>query len=340
MNEKQHETQQDQAVTETAPSDTVGQDVHEPVQPVVHAVTKRRKWPWVVLVVVVLIAVAAAAYFFLKPPAKQEAKKAPAFATAQSAVDTVTAQINKDPLVVTSLNGLGGTTQDNYLVWDLPFYRIAGNKFLNAPTEGVGKGYAGNSIDAARQFTTLSSFFENHEYKQIEKDTDFKGYLSYDQAVIFDDYRIYESDNMVCAVSHMDATDTLLKNHVASVGCAEKASYKKAADALRPFYAAYVRGKADVSEELVFGNAVEGKGADGYKNAVLYQEDPVQVAPEGEPGFFRGLYYKAPGDKQWTYFTSARSELACSAYTTDILKMAFHGSSCYDEATRKNSVVS
>lgn len=335
------ENQHDQTVTEPAPTDSSDQVVEKPLSPVPKPAARFPKWAWLVLVIVIVIAAAVTLYFLVKPATVKQVKKAPSFASSQLAVAAVTAQINNPPLVVTSLNGLGGTTQDDYLVWDLPFYRVAGNKFLNAPTEGVGKAYAGNSIDTSSQFTSLSLFFKKYGYSQIEEDADFKGYLSYNQAVTFDDYRVYESDNMVCAVSHMDASDSLLKNHVASVGCAEKASYKKAAEALQPFYKAYVKGKSNPSSELVFGNAVEVKGSDGYRGVALYQEDPTQVVPDGEPNFFRGLYFKASGDNEWTYVTSARGGeiLYCSEYSDAMLKKAFKGVTCFDQTTQKNSTV-
>jgi hypothetical protein len=145
---------------------------------------------------------------------------------------------------------------------------------------------------------------------------------------------------MICALSRVDASATSLANYVSGVGCAAKTSYKEVAAAVQPFYSSYIDGIDHPSENLVFGNPYIYDGADGYKNAVLYQEDASVAATDKDQTFFNGLYYKAPNDKGWTYFKGTRSMLACTAYTVDAVKKAFKGQPCYDQTAKKETTVS
>ena len=52
-----------------------------------------------------------------------------------------------------------------------------------------------------------------------------------------------------------------------------------------------------------------------------------------------GLFYKKSGTDDWKFFRSTQSELSCKEYNTDELKEVYEGVTCWDETTKKDSVV-
>lgn len=236
-------------------------------------------------------------------------------------------------LQAVSRSGLGGITADGYMAFSAPAYKIANTKFDVLPKESMGAGYVSNSITAEKNYQTLMGFFTGNKFVKQPSDTSSgKGYLSLSDLVTIVDYAVYESNDVVCDIWRADATSTVIGNHVTSIACASKTSYASAAAELQPFYDSYIKAGTEQTDHLVFGNITGGSGADGYQNAVLYQEDLGQVESGNDTAFFNGLYYKAAGDKEWTYFTGVRGVLSCADFNSDLLRKAFRGYECYDEA--------
>ena len=209
------------------------------------------------------------------------------------------------------------------------------------PAETTGFGYASDSTGSVANFAVLTDFFKGHQFKQLEKGTIPDSFKSTDKPTLWAgdatthlEYATYESPDLVCAVWRIDATETALANQVTSLGCGEKSSYEAAAKAFDPFYAAYTKGKTNLSDEIAFGFKGAGDGADNTKHVTLYQYDPYEWF-----GYVDGLYYQAAGADTWTYFTDAEGELACSRFDTDVLKKAFTGVNCYDEAAQRTITV-
>lgn len=308
--------------------------------------SSRKKWLVIVVVLLLIAAIAGAVYYFVslanssKETNKTPVAQATKFSSPNALVTTAAAPLEGQMLDTKTATGLGGVTPNGVSTYSLPAYQVDGKKFKNQPVEGSGAGYYGNSATAKANYTLLTNFFKNNHFTQVTSRSDGTGPLSASSEVTFVSYTEYGSDDMLCAVWNADATQTELKAYVASIGCATKESYKKAADTLDPFYTAYTKQNKDAAN-LVFGDPVLSNGKDGYKNVVMYQEDPRQVDSDADRAYFSGFYYQAPNSNEWTFFTGVgiSNLLSCSAFNTSVLKQAFSGLNCYDDATKKSSTV-
>jgi len=301
---------------------------------------KKKQGRKIAIFALVLLLAAIAWYFlFILRPAMQKSGDGTAsapthFDSLGSLLGKATAGIQGDPIQSVSMNGLGGMTADGFFAYSLPAYRADGAAFKTQPVEGLGLSYKGDSITATADYKKFSQFFTtNHFNHTLSQDGD-SGYISMDDTVIFDAYDIYESGDTICSVWHADASPTKLATHVASIGCAKKDSYKKAADALKPFFTAYTKaGNTGNADDLIFGDPTSGNGTDGYRNAAVFQVDAAKTSDEGR-NFFSGLYYQAPNSDAWTYVASANGTPDCSVFATDVLKKAFFGTRCYDAPSK------
>ncbi len=297
-----------------------------------------RKWLLILLVAVLAGVVVWAVYYFvtLNATPKETAKDSPTrFASAKALIDQATPNLKGEAIDVYISNGLGGKTVDGLGVYGMASEKVGGRKYANLPAKSTGAGYKGNSEISSKNYDALVTFFKNNHFNQVDSGKNASGPISWTSAdVSYVSYATYSSDDVLCMIWHADASQTSLASHITSIGCGDKSSYDEAAKALDPFFAAYTKGEADPSNDIVLGMPENGNGTDGYKHAILLQEDPSQLDQQ-----FEALYFQAPGQTEWTYFTGAHGIVSCSEFNTDILKKAFHGIACYDDAAKKNSTV-
>jgi hypothetical protein len=311
-----------------------------------HLGREKSKLKWIValLIIAIVAGIAAMLYFVFMNTTQKTADKTPThFDSPDSLVSAAKTSLKGAPLGTTTINSLGGLDSKGYYVYSLPSYRTDSKTFFNKPTEGTGVGYVSDSVVASSNYKKLADFFATNNFNQTSSQNGDTGYISPTESVTYVKYAMYESTDMVCAISDVDASPTPIKNHVAYMGCATKASYKKAADAFMPFATAYTKANKDANvTELTFANPDLKEAASGYKTVVMYQDDLSRLtSDDSTKSFFQGLYYMAPGSSDWTFFTSGElgANLACSVYNTDVAKKAFAGFSCIDDTTKKVTVV-
>lgn len=330
--------------TSTEPQDT---------PPSNHQTTKTRKIQLskrtvvVIGIVVGIIVIAALALWFAysmlnkaTTPTNDYAN-ATHFNSSTELITLATASAKGEELDATKNDGLGGTTDDGYIIYSYPSLKIDGYDYRVQPLKGEGRGYSGDSITAAEDYDTFVKFFTDNHYAKTSSINDNNGYISSKDSVTFIAYATYESADTICSVWHADASQTGLKNHIASVGCADKASYNESALQVKPFYTAYKSTTKASANELIFGTINSSDAKDGYKNAVVYQDDATIAtkANNNERTFFHGLYTSAPGSSSWTYVDKYKDELpVCSIFKTDDLKKAFSGTRCTDADNQIKSI--
>lgn len=306
--------------------------------------SKKRLVVLVAVVVVLVIAAALTAILFLNKKTTKTTTNAPIAATHFASPDILVTQAKTSlsgAIVPTpTMNGLGGTTADGFSTYSYPAYQVEGKSFKNLPESGTGAGYSGELSIAEANYKELVKFFEANHFKASNTSKDTTGPISSSNDVTFHSYAEYSSDNLLCAIWNADASQTPLKTYIASIGCASKDSYQKAANSLQPFYDGYTKQNA-THKNLVFGDPVAAEGQDGYKNAVLYQEDPAEIDTSEDRAYFNGLYYQAPGSSEWKFFTGVGtgSLLNCTEFNTDILKKAFHNLNCYNTTAKATAKV-
>lgn len=266
------------------------------------------------------------------------------FSSAKALIADLSPQLNGTAAYAVKRDGTGGTTQDGYLVYTLPTYQVAGTSFETSPTEGEGAGYFSNSAAASDNYKKLTAFFaENHFTLEKKNATDTSPLYAKNNTTTIS-YAKYSSDNLLCAIWRSDLLLTPIGGQVTGVGCADKSSYKSLAKVLEPFYSVYLQANKGASDHLVFAAPVAGEGAANYEYAILHQEDSSKEFPYSKSISFRGYYYKKKADTSWKFFavsqdTMTQNEIACSMINTDVLKQAFHGMKCYDNAAKKVTTV-
>lgn len=313
------------------------------VVPVKKSSKKKLTIALVVFVLLVIAAVIAFIVFNSYSNKKSDTTKPVAathFASPEVLVTQAKATLDGAIVPAETMNGLGGTTASGFSTYSYPAYQVEGKAFKNLPESGTGAGYSGELSTAETNYKELVKFFETNHFTLSNESKDATGPISGSNEVTFNSYAEYSSDDILCAIWNADASQTPLKTYIASIGCANKDSYKKAANSLQPFYDGYTKQNA-TRKNLVFGDPVAAEGQDGYKNAVLYQEDPAEVDTSDDRAYFNGLYYQAPGSSEWKFFTGVGtgSLVNCTEFNSDVLKKAFHNLSCYDTAAKTTAKV-
>lgn len=265
------------------------------------------------------------------------------FASPQAIVDEVKPELQGAVMQSVTGTSIGVIDRNQTVIYSAPVYKQPGASFANLPEQISGTGSTGDSVVAEKNYMVLTNFFEEHKFKKLKSDKNIAGVVSGSEQGTYLSYAEYESANMLCAIRHVDASGAIAKAHIASLGCAEKASYKKAAERLQTFFDAYTDGDKSYGNDLVFGFITSGDGKDGYKYAVVYQQDAQQFE-EGEnfSGAFTGLYLKQPNENEWLYFKGVQgqvSDLNCSVYNDAVLKKSFSGFDCFDEAKQQAGTV-
>ncbi len=297
-----------------------------------------KKRTFYVLLAVIVVVVLVAAYFVsvmlsnANKKSTDELSAATYFKSPEILVDKVKTAASGQVLNTAISNSLGGKTVDGYNTYGVADYTVGNRQYANLPSKTTGVGYKGNAEVETANYKAFVDFFTKNKFKLVSSGKNTAGPLNYsDETVVYIANATYESKNLVCMIWHVDATSTDIGQHVASIGCADKADYEKAAKELDPFYAAYTAGYTKSTKGLVLGFPYVEDGAGGYKHAVLFVEDPSLL--DGKQS--EGLFYKASNENSWRFFINARGVLNCTDYNTDVLKKAFTNLPCYEGGVEK-----
>jgi hypothetical protein len=306
--------------------------------------SKKKLYISLVLVLLIVAAVVATIVYYVIPKTttptvvKDDTGYANAtkFESAKKIIEQITPDLKGGIVQIAQANGFGGKTADGFGAYSVPPYKVGDRKYSNLPATSNGVSYKGSSVEATDNYNVLANFFKDNKFKELTSGKDTAGINQwFSPELQYISYATYESNDLLCMIWHADATPTTIKNHVTSVGCAEKSSYEAAAKELDQFYTAYAKNTSPGSGGVVLGMPVGSQGLGGdYINMTVYQEDPDQLDTQ-----FQGLYYRAKDQTEWTYFTGAYGLIDCSEYNTDILKKAFNDFSCWNAASKTYSTV-
>ncbi len=315
-------------------------DVKGPVDTGIHEQHRPLKHIVVIVFVVLLTIVlsAAAMWLYIHKTAKPTPTSSTThFSSATDLISQATAsEIKGDVLDPAKNTNQGGISAEGFTTYSLPSYKVANNNYENFPTEGTGQGYITNSVAADQNYKQFIQFFKDNHFTKLSTASG-SGPISIYDDVNFVSYAVYGSVEMLCAIWHVDASATALKQHVTSIGCASKDSYTKAADIIKPFYESYTKNDK-ARKNLVFSVPTISNGKDGYKNAFVYIEDGTGDIPDLEDKTvpsMNGYYYMQPGNGTWTFFAAldTRKSIYCSAFDTPVLQKAFNGVDCINSTT-------
>lgn len=266
------------------------------------------------------------------------------FESPSALVDQADPGLKGKVLQVAAGDGVGSFTSEGYGVYSAPSYQPQGSQFSVLPESATGSGYSGDFVAAQSNYDKLKQFFATHKFRQI---TETKGGLApvspFENGSLVA-YATYESQDILCAIRHVDGTQTSMNAHVSSIGCAQKQSYDEARRALQPFYDLYIEGSKEPVSGVTMGGLSRKDGVDRYQRAVVYIEDSTLFKEDEESmnHSISALYYKKPSSEKWTYFTGLEGNpgaLYCSRYDNADVVKAYSGFTCYDEKTQKASIV-
>jgi hypothetical protein len=295
--------------------------------------TNKKKGIFISLLVLILLGVGTyfAVAYFNKPAEQQNTTPAMTnFDSADAIIALVKPELQGTEENIDVATGLGGTTKDGYGLYGIASYKVGDRVFENQPTQSTGVAFGSDSRQAEENYNTITDFFNANHVKRLMSGKDTPGSISQDaEEADYLSYAVYETAGQLCMAWHVDASGTPVGSHVASLGCADKSSYEDSAKALDDFFAAYSKSVQAPYDDLVLGSPVTGVGAEGYEHAVVHQEDGEQ---------FEGLYYRAKGETNWTYFLGVQGIAPCSEFTDDTVKKAFQGFECLGEGNKSTNV--
>ncbi len=263
------------------------------------------------------------------------------FASSQALVDKVQPTLRGKVMVVSGADGVGAVNDRGYGVYSAPAYKAPGAKFSNQPQAASGAGYIGDNVTARKNYNTLVKFFETNKFRRIVSTAGTEGPVSSKERASYLSYAEYESSDLVCAIRNVDASATNLNAFISSIGCADKRSYAKAAESLRPFYNAYISNLEEkVSGDIIFGPLSIQQVDGGYERVLIYQEDASQFDSGETAKAFWGFYYRKVSDQKWTYFTGILTDdmLTCEKYDSNTLRAAFKGIECVDASGQQTTL--
>lgn len=203
------------------------------------------------------------------------------------------------------------------VVYAIPKYKLDNYPYLTDPIKGYGNAVSTQSrADGDKTYTTLLS--------QLTKE---RGMVVVDGTVVTNDVErsgTYANKQTVCNIK-----ETYDQTGVTYVGvaCGEIASYREAAEMIKPFDAAFFsvqtpeRQKDLQQHPIYYGIPDVKSGMDGYKNASLATGDRYEWAR---------LFYRTPTGN-WTYLRSIADQVNCDDIATPDQQKAFAGYVCIND---------
>lgn len=235
---------------------------------------------------------------------------------AMTLVDTAKTVMKADVVDATQNEELYGEIADGTVVYSVPSYQLNDNDFSNYPTEGYGAAVSSPEAETSVIKSDYEALVALLSDEELEEKRSFNGGIGGGESAI------YASDEVVCNISSVYA---LRGVNYAGIGCADIVSYEAGAEAVKPFYDAYLRSTPEIPETdefvLQIGAPEINDGVEGYKNA----STSITYATG-----FMGLFYQEPATEDWTFYTGVQDTPSCDSFDTSVLQNAFAGQPCAD----------
>ncbi len=218
--------------------------------------------------------------------------------SAQGAIDgVVTLELGGTALDITSYSGMNGRDSSEQIVYHVAPHSVEGRTYKNIPASSVGAGFIASDAESGVNYTQLTQYLTNNKFKQVSGyDTAF---TIEDDPVEFIEYSVYTSDQVVCSVEHVDATNTSIGSYYASIACADIKDYVAVAKNFDAVYRSYESSDKEVGK-IAFGSVSIDESGD--KDVIsVYQYDSKMTNPE-EPGanIYLQVDYRQDSENSWT----------------------------------------
>lgn len=215
--------------------------------------------------------------------------------------------------------GMSGITYDGHLT---P-YTVDGYAFetgLGATTRSTQKLI--KSDEATTYLKSLRAYMDQNGYEEITVST------SSDNSIVFDS--VFTNETVVCEAVNTKDTDSI----EALISCVDLADLQAYAKAQSVFFDAYAANSNASTLTIVGYPTVEKSKVFGYETAMITVGDPYSGTSA------TAYFYQSPDDTSWQYFTTTDKVIPCSAFTSDVVRYAFTGETCYDSKTDGELTVS
>lgn len=218
--------------------------------------------------------------------------------SAQGVIDgIVTLQLGGVALDITSYSGMNGQDSNEQIVYHVAPHNVEGRTFKNIPATSMGAGFVASNAESGVNYTQLTQYLTDNKFNQVSGyDTAF---TTKDDAVAFVEYSVYTSDQVVCSVEHVDATNTSVKDFYTSIACADIKDYVAVAKNFDAVYRSYESSDKEVGK-IAFGSVSIDESGD--KDVIsVYQYDSKMANPE-EPGanVYSQVNYRQDSENSWT----------------------------------------
>ncbi len=196
-------------------------------------------------------------------------------------------------------------------------YYVVANKSATLKVSGI-ENYIGIT---AKEWVALMSpivsnldiFFKKHNIQKITNVSDFGELARYNSATV------------LCSLNNY--------TQLLYLTCADIADYHSVAIAAAPFV--QILADKDGSEALA---GVYSMPTIRDSKTIGYQIATINLSSLDGVSGIRNFFYKKD-NLNWQYFTSAQQKLYCSDYSTDELRAAYAGETCYDHINKKETTV-
>lgn len=297
-------------------------------------VKKSRKKLFIVLAIVVVLLAAAgtvAYLYFSQKPAAAPSTSITQPKPTEVAEDKLTAEelvaLSRAAVTGDAKQTLPDTDGNPYKIFRAPLFKPADYDFSVDADVDYGFGSYGTKSTMTADLAAIQKVLTDNKLVEtvLQQGTATEMYAAH-----------YQSDDIICALGNQlpyNEPDTSL-NFSVVIGCADKSSYLKNAQALKPYFEVYAaQSEYDTTKVAMNTLAVKQSKTPGYSTASV----SIGGSEYGSVGGFAGLFYTTP-DKVLHYFTGTQSGLQCTSFNTDDLKKAYLGEECYDDNNNTTTV--
>ncbi len=218
--------------------------------------------------------------------------------SAQGVIDgVVTLELGGTALDITSYSGMNGQDSSGQIVYHVAPHNVEGRTFKNIPASSVGAGFVASDAESGVNYTQLTQYLTDNKFNQVSGyDTAF---TTEDDAVEFIEYSVYTSNQVVCSVEHVDATNTSIKDFYTSIACADIKDYVTVAKNFDAVYRSYESSDNEVGK-IAFGSVSIDESGD--KDVIsVYQYDSKMNNPDKTgANIYSQVDYRQDSENSWT----------------------------------------
>lgn len=202
-------------------------------------------------------------------------------------------------------------------------YMVSGYAFdtgLGAATPVIQKSI--NAKESTSYLKSIRDYMDKNGYKESVLST------GSDDTVVFDS--VFVTSDIICEITNTENDNT----STIAVSCVDISQLRNYAKAQSVFFDVYAAHMNAATLTIVGYPMVEKSKIFGFETATITVGDPFGGTSA------TAYFYRTPTNTSWQYFTTSDKVIACSSFTSEDIRYAFTGLTCYDAKTERELTVS